>query len=235
MTQIDQLYRLQQIDTELRQAKQRLNEVLAAQKETTALQTARGSAESSAADLELWQRQQRERDLALQEVKGKQKQTETQLYSGNVKNPKTLSDLQLNLAALGRHRAALEDELLEAMIMVDDCAVIHEAAAAEWQQIEEAWSRDQTRLQQEQLQLVHQIQRLQQTRQTRIAVIDGGLLAEYEQLRHKQRNGIAVAALQQNLCLGCRVTVSGNKVREAAEGQLVFCGSCGRILYPQQL
>ena len=107
MTQIDQLYRLQQIDVELRQAKLRLNEVLAGQQETEEVQTARATAQNTAADLETWQKQQRERNLALQEVKDKHKQTENQLYSGNVKNPKALSDLQLNLEALGRHSCVM--------------------------------------------------------------------------------------------------------------------------------
>ncbi|MCA9937901.1 MAG: hypothetical protein KC418_04625 [Anaerolineales bacterium] len=233
MTQIDQLYRLQQIDVELRQAKLRLNEVLAGQQETEEVQTARATAQNTAADLETWQKQQRERNLALQEVKDKHKQTENQLYSGNVKNPKALSDLQLNLEALGRHRATLEDELLEAMIMVDECTATNEEATTVWQQIARAWNREQARLRQEQAQLVEQIQRLQQARQAHITIIDGSLLTEYEHIRRKQRNGVAVAGLKQNVCQGCRVTVSANKVREAGEGQLVYCGSCGRILHPQ--
>lgn len=230
--QIANLYQLQQIDTDILQAKRRLVEVIEGQKEPETVRTARAAAQAAATALEKWQKQQRERNLALQEIKNKQKQTEDQLYSGSIKNPKSLGDLQLSLDALGRQRANLEDELLEAMIMVDDNAAAHETAAAVWQQIEAAWQKDQTRLQQEQTELVARLKKLQQNRQQQSAIIDADLLAEYDHLMRKQRNGIAVAALKQNMCQGCRVVVSANKVREAAEGQLVYCGSCGRILYP---
>ena len=230
--QIANLYHLQQIDSDLLQAKRRLVEVVEGQKEPETVRTARAAAQAAAAALEKWQKQQRERNLALQDVRNKQKQTENQLYSGNVKNPKSLSDLQLSLESLGRQRAHLEDELLEAMIMVDENAAANDTAAAAWQEIGASWQREQARLQQEQTGLVAQIKKLQHNRQQQSAMIDAELLAEYERLLHKQRNGIAVAALKQNMCQGCRVVVSANKVREAAEGQLVYCGSCGRILYP---
>ncbi len=229
--QIANLYHLQQIDTDILQAKRRLVEVIEGQKEPETVRTARATAQAAAAALEKWQKQQREHNRALQEIKNKQKQTEDQLYSGSVKNPKSLSDLQLSLESLGRQRANLEDELLEAMIMVDDNAAAHKTAAAAWQQIEAAWQRDQARLQQEQIELVAHLKKLQQNRQQQSAVIDADLLAEYERLLRKQRNGIAVVALKQNMCQGCRVVVSANTVREAAAGQLVYCGSCGRILH----
>lgn len=230
--QIANLYQLQQIDTEILQAKRRLVDVVEGQKEPETVRAARAAAHAAAAALERWQKQQRERNLALQDIKNKQKQTEDQLYSGSVKNPKALTDLQLSLDSLGRQRANLEDELLEAMIMVDDTAAANEAAAAVWQEIETAWQQEQARLQQEQGELVARIKKLQQNRQQQITMIDADLLTEYERLIRKQRNGIAVVTLKQNMCQGCRVVVSANKVREAAEGQLVFCGSCGRILHP---
>ncbi len=230
--QIANLYQLQQIDTEILQAKRRLVDVVEGQKEPETVRAARTAAQAAAAALERWQKQQRERNLALQDIKNKQKQTEDQLYSGSVKNPKALTDLQLSLDSLGRQRANLEDELLEAMIMVDDTAAANEAAAAVWQEIETAWQQEQARLQQEQGELVARIKKLQQNRQQQITMIDADLLTEYERLIRKQRNGIAVVTLKQNMCQGCRVVVSANKVREAAEGQLVFCGSCGRILHP---
>lgn len=230
--QIANLYDLQQIDTEILQAKRRLVDVVEGQKEPETVRAARTAAQAAAAALEKWQKQQRERNQALQDVRSKQKQTEDQLYSGSVKNPKALTDLQLSLDSLGRQRGNLEDELLEAMIMVDDTAAANEAAAAAWQEIETTWQQEQARLQQEQGELVARIKKLQQNRQQQITMIDADLLTEYERLIRKQRNGIAVVTLKQNMCQGCRVVVSANKVREAAEGQLVFCGSCGRILHP---
>ena len=129
MSQVQQLYQLQQIDTEIRQKKQRLGDVLRAQKETEALLAARKRMETAVSALQSWQTQRQDLDLELQTLKNKAKSAEQRLYSGNVKNPKELADLQSSIDSMGRQRAALEDEVLEAMIMIEDAET--EKAAAD--------------------------------------------------------------------------------------------------------
>jgi hypothetical protein len=97
-----------------------LGEVLRLQTETAELLAARAGAKEAAAELQTWQTQQRGLNLELAGVNDKARRSEQRLYSGNVKNPKELTDLQNEIEALGRRRAALEDEIIEAMIMVED-------------------------------------------------------------------------------------------------------------------
>jgi predicted nucleic acid-binding Zn-ribbon protein len=120
MSQTQQLLQLQEIDTSIRQKKTRLAEVLHAQKESAELLAARQSADSAAAELQNWQSQRRDLNLELDSLNTKAKRSEQRLYSGNVKNPKELSDLQNEIASLSRRRSTLEDEILEAMIMIEE-------------------------------------------------------------------------------------------------------------------
>jgi uncharacterized protein len=46
--------------------------------------------------------------------------SEASLYGGKIRNPKELQDLQVEIAALKRRTATLEDEQLEAMLAVED-------------------------------------------------------------------------------------------------------------------
>ena len=68
---------------------------------------------SAASSLAEWQKSHRETRAQLEAARQKAQRIEERLYSGNVKNPKELGDLQLSLEAQGRLRASLEDEVLE--------------------------------------------------------------------------------------------------------------------------
>ncbi len=231
MSQIQLLYQLQQIDSEFQDKRQRLAEVLRAQKETAELLQARERMETAVSTLRQWQTQRQDLSLELDGVNSKAKRSEQRLYSGNVKNPKELSDLQNEIAALGRRRSALEDEILEAMIMLEEAEAEHAAAEKALADMTAQWEKSQASLKKEQNELALRLNALNEQRKQYLPRIDSGRLAEYEQLRQK-KGGLAVAGLRQNVCLGCRLTVSANKMKEAQEGRLVYCGGCGRILCP---
>lgn len=231
MAQVQQLYRLQQIDTEIREKKQRLGEVLRAQKEPEALLAARRQAETAAAELQQWQIRHKDLGLELSSLNNKARSSENRLYSGNVRNPKELEDLQKEVESLSRRRSALEDDILEAMIMIEETQAEKAAADEAQAEMEAEWEQRVAGLKAQQNELALRLNTLNGLRQKQVALITPDLLAEYEQLSQR-RGGIAVAALRGNECQGCQLTVSANKVKDAAEGKLVYCGSCGRILNP---
>lgn len=231
MTQAQQLYRLQQLDTEIRTKKQRLSEVIKAQRETEELRAARERAKRAAATLQKWQTRQNELNLELGTINQKAKRTEQRLYSGNVKNPKELADLQHELEALGRRRGVLEDDVIEAMIEFEEAQAEQEEADAQLAEIESAWQRSQDHLQVEQNELALNLHELLAVRKKQANGIDSGMLAIYDDIQQRKA-GVAVAGLQGNVCLGCHVSLSANAVRQAERGELVYCGGCGRILNP---
>ena len=229
MSQIQQLYRLQQMDTEIRQKKQRLTEVLRAQKETEALLAAREREKTAVFALKKWQGSHSNLNLELGSLNSKAKSAENRLYSGNVKNPKELTDLQDQIAAMGRQRSGLEEQMLEAMIMIED-AEAEAKAATEARTVEESqWQQAQADYKEEQNTLALRLHHLLGLRPKQAAQIEPKLLQDYERIG--QRNGgEAVAVLKINRCQGCLLTVSANKVKEVVEGQVTHCGGCGRIL-----
>jgi len=231
MSQAQVLYDLQQIDTEIRTKKQRLGEVLRLQKEPASLLAARGSAQ--AADTELKKRQAHHKTLS-QEIAAlaeKAKRSEERLYSGAVKNPKELTDLQHEVDALARRRAALEDEALLAMMSVDEQKAAREMAVAEATRLGGEFEAASIALRQEQQALALHLNGLLEKRGRQAALAQPGLLKSYEQLL-QQKNGLAVAALRANKCQGCQLTLSASIIRAADEGKLVRCDNCDRFLCP---
>lgn len=230
MTQVHQLYQLQQLDTEIRQKKQRLSEVLKAQREPGELIAMRRRAETAAADLQKWQTIHTDLNLELSSLNDKAKNSERRLYSGKVTNPKELADLQSEIESLGRRREALEDEILEAMIHIEDAQAEKEAAEDALETLTARWEKEVADLKEEQNELALRLHRLSSKRQEQAQNIDAASLKEYEQLL-KKKNGLAVASLRINMCQGCQLTVSANKMKAVDEGKKVYCGGCGRILY----
>lgn len=231
MSQVDLLYRLQQIDDEITQKKQRLGEVLRSQKENKALEEARKRKETAAAELQEWRTQQQDLNLELKSLTNKTKRSENRLYSGQVTNPKELSDLQNEIKSLNRRRSGLEDELLEAMIMVEEIQEEHDDASTNLERLEAEWEDTQAELQVEQNELVQEIKELNRTRQENAQTIPAQYLNAYNNVMNKGL-GSAVVALKNNRCRGCQVSVPANLVKAANEGQLIYCDNCGRILAP---
>lgn len=231
MSQVGQLYKVQQIDTEIRQKKQRFSEVIQLQRETELLISARNRAQHADAELQTWQGRQNDLNLELGSLNNEAKRTDQRLYSGNVKNPKELEDLQHKVQELDRRRAALEDEILEAMIMVEETQEEKEAADQALVKIQTAWEGSQGKLQGEQNELALRLHDLMAARKDQIPLIEPSLLAQYEQLLPR-KGGVAVAGLVDNRCDGCHLTVSAQKVMQAERGEIVICGGCGRILNP---
>lgn len=231
MSQPRVLYDLQQIDTEIRTKKQRLGEVLRLQKEPAVLLEARQHAHSI--DNELRELRARRENLVL-EIKGladKAKRSEERLYSGTVKNPKELTDLQQEVEALGRRRASLEDDALLMMMEIDERKVAQSEADAEVTRLASEFETASVDFKKEQNTLALQLNQLLERRKRQLSRVHPPLLKIYDDLT-RQKNGIAVAGLRGNKCQGCQLTLSASTIRAADEGKLVYCDSCGRILCP---
>jgi predicted nucleic acid-binding Zn-ribbon protein len=229
MSQARVLYDLQQIDTEIRTKKQRLGEVLRLQKDPPALVAAREAAAAAEAELHRWRARHTDLTLEIAGVADKAKRSEERLYSGVVKVPKELNDLQHEVEALGRRRAALEDEALKIMMAVDERQTLSQAAAAEVERLAGEFNASVATLKVEQQSLGVHLSKLIEKRGRQAALAQPAALKSYDQLIQEKR-GLAVAGLRGSKCQACQMTLSGTTIRAAAEGKLVRCDSCGRIL-----
>lgn len=229
MSQSRVLYDLQQIDNEIRTKKQRLGDVLRLQKEPAVLVAARQKAEAIAADLREWQARHKALTLEIASLADKAKRSEDRLYSGVVKNPKELTDLQNEVEALGRRRASQEDEALLVMMEIDERKGVMAEADAEVERLAQEFAAASATLREEQQVLAVNLNVLLDKRARQVTLVQPALLKSYDNLS-RQKNGVAVAGLRGNKCLGCQLTLANSTVRAVDEGKLVHCEHCGRIL-----
>ena len=230
MSSVQQLYRLQLVDSEIAQKKRRLAEVVHQQRETGDLLAARQRFAHATDEVAQWTARQTDLNLELGAVNEKAKRSNQRLYSGKVTNPKELEDLQHEVEALGRRRASLEDEILETMIMLEDGQAELAAAKKALAEIETDWQKKQASLQEEQGELALSLHELLTARKKQEERIDAALLAKYETIRAR-KNGVAVAELVNGTCMGCHVGMSAQRAKQVERGEIVTCGGCGRILY----
>lgn len=229
MSQIDLLYQLQQIDDELRAGNRRLQEVLQELQGSEKVQQARRWYETSSAQLRQARSRQKDLELEFGSVTDKLKRSERRLYSGDVRNPKELTDLQQEVAALSRRGGGLEDELLAAMMAAEEAQADCSGAEAQLQEAEQLWQERQAALAAERDRLQTHLRAGLARREKLVERIDRAALAAYDNVS-RRRSHPAVALIQDGLCQACGVRASGDIVRGARAGELVYCGSCGRIL-----
>jgi predicted nucleic acid-binding Zn-ribbon protein len=230
MSRSANLYALQQIDHETDSHRDRLAVVNESLGETGELQSARQRLKQAQETLSQWRTKQRDQELVLQSLDQKRQASEQRLYGGKIRNPKELSDLQEEVASLGRRRASIEDELLETMVMVEEGEAEEREASESLRRTSGQWERDQAELQVEKETLESRLLELSALRQQRVASIPPVDLKSYEHLRPRKR-GVVVAILQGDECQGCMTTVSAARVKEARSDTLAYCGTCGRILH----
>jgi hypothetical protein len=231
MGQVDLLFHLQQIDDEIRDGKKRLGRILRLQGEDPELLSVRERAAAAANELQKLRASQNESNLELRGLNSKVKNSERRLYSGVVKNPKELSDLQSEIESLSRRRGLLEDEILEVMILAEEAEEEDKEASDSLLKMEAERELELQALESEKTSLIQRINDLNIERKQQIALISPASMKAYEGTIN--RAGLtAVVLLKGERCRGCQVTVPANLVKAADEGQLVYCDSCGRILSP---
>ncbi len=244
MSRVQPLYRLQNIDSHLDEIKQYLVKITAnLGRNKTLIKAEKIVAEAEQA----WQQAQiKMKDLDL-EVKGmttKIANNEKRLYSGKAVSAKEAASLQEEVVSLKRWNEKREELLLEVMVATDEAEKCLNEARANLAAIKEKWASDQEKLHRVQTQLEQKVSYLTEQRPSILQNSSPEDLAEYEKLRtNKAGRAVAEVVLLPEIqadeehgggyvCQACNVGVSYRKVQQARTGtELVYCGTCGRILY----
>ncbi len=232
MSQISVLYRLQQIDTQLDNARTAVQTIERKLNDDTVLRTA----QESIAELERKHQSELKR---LREAEDKSYKTrvkielsEASLYGGKIQNTKELQDLQNEIASLKRLISTLDDNELEAMMAVEESETNLARAKAGLNEIQGSQSEQHASLGGERTNLLLQIERLEAERKATLPPLSEVELSLYEQLR-KSRNGVAIVKISSRTCAACGTTLTAALVQSVqSTGQLIRCPTCGRILYP---
>lgn len=231
MSRAANLFRLQQIDSEMDSRRARVREITAALGEDAAVQSAQAALSAAEAQVAATRSAARAGEAAIEALAAKLAEAEAQLYGGKVRIPKELQDLQAEVESLKRRRADLEDRLLETMIRLDEAEDMRRAAAAALAEAERRYADTTSNLLAEKEGLEGALSRLGLEREAAEAPVSPADRALYAALRQR-KHGVAVARVMDSACGSCGVAPSSSRLQAARQGgDLVRCGNCERILY----
>jgi len=226
-----QLFQLQEIDTDLDNAQQRIIEIDGLINDDTRIINAQNNLEEARKQLVTDNNEFNTISGDIHNKKIKISQSEANLYNGSVKNPKELQDLQMEISSINKTIRKLEDVLLEVLIRVDQSEKNLEIHKIDSKNINSNFATQSSLLQGEKNTLLEKIQGLNSKRSTMIAQIEQDNQYRYESLR-KLKNGLAIAKLRDDACGACGAGLTAGQRQEARSASKLFtCPSCGRFIY----
>jgi len=225
------LYRLQKLDTQIDRIEIRLQEIDQAlsddrrvKKAQIALKRAKDVAQKANSALKQIEDQ-------VGDTRIKRKTTQASLFSGKIKNPKDLQDLQKDSEALARYIAKLEDQQLEAMIASETADDAVSSAEKALLQAKGTAAEENASLLGEKTSLEEDLNKAQREKEAVLQSVKASNLELYQKLR-KSKRGTAIATVTDDGCSICGQALPPADIQSVRSGaSLVFCPSCGRILY----
>jgi len=229
MAVVKQLYQLQEIDLEIKSNEEELRQKSSQLGKSQAVITAQTKLTSEQQRLDTLRHQQHSAEWEIDDLASKITTAEKQLYGGKITNPKELSNLQHEVNTLKAKRDQLENKALEIMDQVELAEASVDATGSELKHLESEWHTQQQQLSTEIEQLKSKLSDLKQKRQLLSEEIDPQAVESYEKI--KEQRGQAIARVEQGICRSCRISLPFSELQQARSGNLVQCGSCGRILF----
>jgi len=224
-----QLYQLQEVDLEIEANEQTLSRLVSQLGKNQAVVEAQAKLTSEQQRLDELTHRQRSAEWEIDDLVTKITAAEEQLYSGRIKNPKELANLQHEVDLLKAKRDQLENKALEIMGQVELAEASVTATDSESKKLETEWHSQQQQLSADIEALKNKLSDLGHKRQLISAEIDPQAIGVYGKLR--KQKGQAVAKVEQGICRGCRISLPFSELQQARSGNLLQCGSCGRILF----
>jgi predicted nucleic acid-binding Zn-ribbon protein len=224
-----QLYQLQQVDLELESNEQALKQLTLQLGESPTVLQAQAEFEMENQHLEQLRHQLHTTEWELEDIEGKTTKAEEELYSGRIKNPKELANLQHEVDNLKARRDQIEEKTLGLLDQIEAAETSATKKGSSLKELEATWHRQQQQLSVKIEQLRDIITGLTHKQQLMSAEIEPHTVEFYQDLKGKK--GQAVARVAQGICHGCRISLSTTELQRVKTGNPVQCSSCGRILF----
>lgn len=231
MGKVADLFDLQKVDIEIEGRDKELDVVQEQLGDDTVLQEHRAVIEQLLGRIDELEKRRRSLDTEGSDLQEKIAPLDRKLYSGQVKIPKELLSLQQEVEMLKAQRRKLDDAELEIMEQLDQSNGQLQEATGILAAMESEWNAEQQRLAGIRDQLSGELEVLRRQREGLAARVDQATLSTYQRIR-EGRQGVAVVSVERGTCSGCRINIPAIEIRRARPGsELVFCQSCGRILF----
>lgn len=225
------LHRLQTLDNKMDQCLQQINRLekqISDDSEVVSLQNALNTEKNT---LHLLEQELKEISFITTSLRIKIEQCESSLYSGTIKVPKELQDLQNEIASLKKQLGISEENELDLMFRVEKQQLVFDnldrlttSSLARLQKLK-------AELNQKLMEFRKELEKIQTEREPAEKSIQQKDLVIYNRLR-QHKAGIAVIDVIENTCSSCGAEISHAEWQKARISQeLVFCQGCGRIIY----
>lgn len=186
-------------------------------------------AQTEQSDLE---REQRKSDGDVEQVRARATRDQQRLDSGAVTSPKELENLQSEIASLHRRQSKLEDAELDVMERLEQTEARVVALTAERESVAAELSGVVAERDAAFAELDSERDQVGGERTEQVLQVPEELRSLYEKLRG-QHDGVGAAALVNGRCEGCHLALNPgelNRVRFAADDEVLRCEECRRIL-----
>ncbi|MEM7537384.1 MAG: C4-type zinc ribbon domain-containing protein [Chloroflexota bacterium] len=229
---VQKLYELQKIDTMWLKVRRRLVQIQKMMGEPDTLKQIRLKIAETEEALSQQQVIQKDSELESQSVAARIQETEKQMMSGEISNPKELETLQESVDALTRQKDMLEERSVEAIFAVENITNALKADKERLATLEAELAAKSAKMKDEENKLKRNFMILKQKRQKFVEDIPEDELGTYEHLRQRKA-GIAITTIENESCGTCNVQVPTGVLQRVNSGtsETVYCTSCGRILF----
>jgi len=183
------------------------------------------------ASLDAVAREQTKLETEITQIDEKVAHEQGRLYSGELSNPKELSNIQAELDALRRRKAHLEDQELEVMERREGVEKEHGDLFGALSDLDAKIADAAARRDAASVEIENELTRLTGERAQIVPTLHPDVLALYEDIRER-RGGVAVGLLENGTCRACGLPLSPMQRDEIRRGDepIIRCENCRRLL-----
>ena len=174
--------------------------------------------------------QQKATKLESESQKERSESLNSQLYGGEVTNPRDLESLEREASKVRQLVEQQETTLSDIKERIEEAQNRKTELHTKLEEARTAWGARQAELQAAIETLNAEKAGFEGQRSKLTEGLDASSLQQYEILR-KSKGGLAVAKVERGLCQGCRMSLPTHQQQRVRNGrQTVLCSSCGRML-----
>jgi predicted nucleic acid-binding Zn-ribbon protein len=232
MTQLWQLYKLQQTDSSIQELERRTEKLDDGTTKKAELDAAVKALSVKQEEIKKLLSAQRRQELEVGSTVEHQKKLQEKLWSGKVSNPKELENLQKETDQLKLKQKRIEDGIIEMMERLEQLEIEARAESSIVAGLEEEHNEIRARYEEELARIEGEMETLKTRREKIAENIEQPDMRRYETLR-AQKNGLAVVKVAKGKCGGCFRNLPESVVQKVQARQMEFCNACGRILFSE--
>ena len=174
--------------------------------------------------------QQKASRLEAESQKERSESLNSQLYGGEITNPRDLESLEREASNVRQLVEQQETAIAETNEKIDEAQNKKTEMETKLDEVRTAWGVRQTELKATIKELNAERAGFEGRRSKLTEDLDPSSLQQYEVLR-KSKGGLAVCKVERGLCQGCRMSLPTHQQQRVRNGrQTVLCSSCGRML-----